>query len=136
MGTFAGTTTATAAERADAAIVLTLERSGGFVDPDKNPLAIYQFTVAKDGTWELKPARGKTMKGKLGREQLTKWLKEIEDGGFARLKSNPALGAADETYMDITIQDKDKKEQKRIPLQEKLAQAIDKKVLELARSDK
>jgi WD40 repeat protein len=53
-----------------------------------------------------------------------------------KLKSNPSLGAAAEPFMDITIQANDKKEQKRIPLQEKLAQAIEKKVLELAKPGK
>jgi len=120
----------------DDAPVLTVERSGGFVDPAQNPLANYGFTVARDGAWELKPGRGTSKKGKLDTEAVTKWLKDIEDKGFAKLQSNPALGAADESYMDITIQAKDKKEQKRIPLEEKLAQAIDKKVLELAKPDK
>jgi hypothetical protein len=60
-------------------------------------------------------------------------VKEIKEGGFDKLKSNPSLGAADEPYMDITLQVNDKKECKRIPLQEKLAKAFEKKVVELAR---
>jgi hypothetical protein len=35
--------------------------------------------------------------------------------------------------MDITLQFNDNKERKRIPLQEKLAKAIEKKVVELAK---
>jgi hypothetical protein len=131
-------TAASADERAkrDDALVLTVERSGGFVNPEQNPFANYRFTVARDGAWELKPGRGTSKKGKLETDAVTKWLKDIEDKGFAKLESNPALGAADESYMDITIQAKDKKQQKRIPLEEKVAQAIDKKVLELAKADK
>jgi hypothetical protein len=123
------------AQSEDAAVI-TIERSGGFVDPAQNPLANYWLTVAKDGAWELKPGRGTSRKGKLDTDAVTKWVKEIEEKGFAKLQSNPALGAADESYMDITIQAKGKKEQKRIPLDEKLAQAIEKKVVELAKSDK
>jgi hypothetical protein len=116
--------------------VITIERRGGFIDLAQNPLANYRFTVAKDGAWELKPGSGKSRKGKLDTDAVIKWVKEIEEKGFAKLKSNPALGAADESYMDITIQAKDKKDQKRIPLEEKLAQAIEKKVVELAKPDK
>src|SRR5262249_25652719 len=122
--------------KADDAPIITIERSGGFVDPAQNPLANYRFTVAKDGGWELKPGRGKSKKGKLDPDAVTKWLKEIEEKGFDKLKSKPALGAADESYMDITIRAKNKKDQKRIPLEEKLAQAIEKKVVELAKPDK
>ena len=134
MGLYAGTTAATTHQEKQAGdgLVLTLQRSGGFVPPDKFPLAHYQFTVAKDGSWELKPAKGEVKKGKLAADDVTKWLKAIDDGGFDKLKSNPSLGAADEPFMDITVQGKDKKQQKRIPLQEKLAQTLEKKVLELA----
>lgn len=117
------------------AAVIAIQRGGGFVDPARSPYAHYWFTVAKDGAWELKPLKGDSRKGKLGTD-VNKWAKEIKDGGFDELKSNPALGAADESCMDITIQVNGKKEQKRIPLQEKLAQAIEKKVLELARPGK
>src|SRR5262249_61203145 len=122
-------------KRGDDAIVSVIERGGGFVDPGKDPSAHYQFTVAKEGSWEFKPLKG-SKKGKLKADDLKKWVKEIEDGGLAKLKSNPSLGAADESYMDITLLVNDKKEQKRIPLEEKLAQALDKKVLELAKSGK
>ena len=127
---------AEAAPPADGAFVLTIERSGGFVDPDQDPLALYRFTVAKDGGWELKPARGEARKGKLRADALTRWLKEIEEGGFDKLKSNPSLGAADEPFMEITIRAKGKKEQKRIRLEEKLVQAVEKKVIELAKQGK
>jgi hypothetical protein len=122
---------AKAAQQADEAFVITIERSGGFVDPDTNPLALYRFTVAKDGRWELKPAKGEARKGKLRADDLTMWLKEIEDGGFGKLKSNPSLGAADEPFMEITIRAEGKKEQKRIALEEKLAQAVEEKVFSL-----
>jgi hypothetical protein len=52
--------------------------------------------VAKDGAWELKPLKGKSKKGKVGADDVNKWVKEIKEGGFDKLKSNPSLGAADE----------------------------------------
>jgi len=119
-----------------AAAVIAIERGGGFVDPDQSPFAHYWFTMAKDGAWELKPLRGESRRGKLGTDAVRKWVKEIEDGGFHKLKSNPSLGAADEPYMDITLQVEGKKEQKRIRLEEKLAQAIEKKAFELAKVGK
>jgi hypothetical protein len=119
-----------------AGAILVIERGGGLVDPAKNPFAHYGFTVAKDGAWELKALRGESRKGKLGADAVARWVKEIEDGGFHKLKSNPSLGAADEPYMEITLQVRGKKEKKRIPLQEKLAQAIEKKVFELAKPGK
>src|SRR5262245_26052264 len=122
-------------KKGDDAVVIVIERGGGFVDPAKDPLAHYQFTVAKDGSWEFKPLKG-SKKGKLKADDLKKWVKEIEDGGLAKLKSNPSLGAADESYMDITLHVNGKKERKRIRLEENLAQALDKKVLELAKSGK
>ena len=52
------------------------------------------------------------------------------------MKSNPKLGAADEPYMDITVQTKGKKTQVRIRLEEKLSQAIEKKIVEVAKPGK
>ena len=43
------------------------------------------------------------------------------------------LGAHDEPYMDITVQTKDKKTRVRIGLSEKLSQAIEKKIVEVAK---
>jgi hypothetical protein len=123
-------------KRADDAFVLALQRGGGFVNPDKEPLAHYRFTVARDGSWEFRPLKGEARKGKLRADDLNKWLKEIKAGGLDKLKSNPSLGAADEPFLDITIRTRDSKEQKRIPLQEKVAQAIDRKVLGLAKAGK
>src|SRR5262249_29763741 len=102
--------------------VIAIERGGGFVNPDADPFAHYWFTLRKDGAWELKPLKGVSGKGKFSTDDVAKWLKIINDGGFQKLKSNPALGAADEPYMDITIQVDGKKEKKRIRLEEKLAQ--------------
>ena len=48
----------------------------------------------------------------------------------------PNYSFADEPYMDITVRVNDKKERKRIPLDAKLAQALDRKILELARPGK
>jgi hypothetical protein len=125
-----------AAPPADDAFVITIERSGGFVDPDANPFALYRFTVTKSGGWELKPARGETRKGKLRTGELAKWLKEIKDGGYGKLNSNPSLGAADEPFMEITLRAEGKTDRKRIPLEEKLAQAVEKKVLRLVKPGK
>ncbi len=124
--------TAGDAKKSDA--LLSIERGGGFVNPDDNPFAHYGFTLAKDGAWELKPLKGATKKGKLDAGDVMKWVKAIDDGGFQKLKSNPALGAADEPYMEITVQLNDKKETKRIPLQATLAQTLDKKILEFAKA--
>jgi hypothetical protein len=118
-------------KKADA--VLVIGRGGGFVDPNQNPFAHYAFTLAGDGAWEFKPLKGPAKKGKLGDGEVGKWLKAIDDGGFAKLKSNPALGAADESYMDIAVRPADKKDRKRIRLEAPLAQALDRKILELAR---
>jgi hypothetical protein len=127
---------AAAGEPKKADAVLAVERGGGFVNPDVSPFAHYWFTVAKDGAWEFKPLKGPSRKGKLGADDITKWLKAIHDAGFQKLESNPALGAADEPYMDITVQTDGKKEKKRIPLEAKLAQALDKKILELVKPGK
>jgi hypothetical protein len=119
-----------------AGAVIAIQRGGGFVNVDQNPLAHYSFTVAKDGAWEFLPAKGASIKGKLGADEVPKWLKALDDGGFRKLRSEPALGAADEKYMDITVRDDAGKQQKRIRLEEKLAQALDKKILSLARPGK
>jgi hypothetical protein len=122
------------AKKGDA--ILAIQRGGGFVNPDANPFAHYSFSVAKDGAWELKPLKGPSKKGKLGADEIGKWLKAIEDAGFRTMKSNPALGAADEPYMDITVQLNDTRVQKRIRLEAALAQALDKKILALAKPGK
>ncbi|HYV35304.1 MAG TPA: hypothetical protein VE988_06345 [Gemmataceae bacterium] len=116
--------------------VIAIHRGGGFVIPDQNPYAYYWFTLAKDGAWELKPLKGDSKKGKIAADDVGNWVKEIKDGGFDKLKSNPALGAADEPFMDITIQADNKKDQKRIPLEQKLAKALEKKIFELAKPGK
>ena len=45
----ASATSADEPAKSEDAPVITIERSGGFVDPAQNPLANYRFTVAKDG---------------------------------------------------------------------------------------
>ncbi|MBY0230019.1 MAG: hypothetical protein K2W96_12115 [Gemmataceae bacterium] len=114
-------------KKGDGPVIVLHRFAGGLVDPAK-PFANFEFTLAKDGAWEMKGAMGKTRKGKLKPDEAAKWVKEIQGGGFAKLESNPALGAADEPYLDITLQPGGKKDQKRIKLEEKLAQAIEKKV--------
>jgi hypothetical protein len=124
-------------KKKDDAFVFAIERGAGFTDPQQyKPIDHYRFTVAKDGSWEFKPQKRGFKKGKLGADDLNKWVKDIEDGGFDKVKSNPRLGAADEPYMDITVQTKDKKTQVRIRLEEKLSQAIEKKIVEVAKPGK
>jgi hypothetical protein len=131
-----GLTTADEAKKPASGFVIALQRSGGgFFDP-RNPLAQYGFKASKDGSWEFKGADGKVKKGKVKPDVLDKWAKEIKDGGFDKLKHDPALGAADQPFMDITILVKGKTERKRIPLGEKLARAIEKKVVEVVKPDK
>jgi predicted DNA binding CopG/RHH family protein len=50
-------------------------------------------------------------------------------------ESDPELGARDESYMDLTVQTRDKKTRVRIRLSETLSQAIEKNIVELARPD-
>lgn len=121
----------------DDGIVIAIDRSAGNKDPElTKPIDYYRFTVVKDGSWEFKPLKGESKKGKLGAEDLNKWLEAIEDGGLDTVKSNPSLGALDESYMDVTVQTKDEKTRVRILLSEKLSQAIEKKIVEVAKPDK
>ena len=117
---------------ADDAFVIVIARSGGFVAPD-GPITHYRFTVAKDGSWEFKPQEGESRKGKLSADDLEQWVKTIEDGGLYKVKSDPLLGAKDAAFMAITVRAKGKKARVTIPLEEKLSQAIEKKIVELAK---
>ncbi len=121
----------------DDGIVMAIDRSAGNKDPDfTEPIDYYRFTVVKDGSWQFKPLKGESRKGKLGAEDLNKWLEAIEDGGLHTVKSNPSLGALDESYMDVTVQTKYEKTRVRILLLEKLSQAIEKKIVEVAKPGK
>lgn len=120
--------------KADPTAVVVLERSGGnFADPKATPPSHYGFTLGKDGAWELKYGQNQMKKGKLEADAVAAWVKAVQDGGFAKLKSNPALGAADEPFLDVTLRVGDKAERKKIRLEEKLAQALDKKVVEVVK---
>lgn len=133
-----GSAGATGGKKGDAGIVIAIERGAGLAPPElTKPIDRYRFTVAKDGGWEFIPAQKSGIKkGKLGADEVKTWVKDIEDGGLYKVKSNPALGAADESYMDITVQANDKKTQVRIPLGNKLSQAIEKKIVEMAKPGK
>ena len=120
---------------ADDAFVIVIASSGGFVAPD-GPITHYRFTVAKDGSWEFKPQEGESKKGKLSADDLNQWVKAIEDGGLYKVKSDPLLGARDAPFMAITVQARDKETRVTIPLEEKLSQAIEKKIVELAKPGK
>jgi hypothetical protein len=118
----------------DECIVIAIYRSAGFTSAERTqPIHHYRFTVVNDGSWELTPLKGEAQKGKLGADDLEKWVKDIEDGGLSKVESNPMLGALDEPYMDITVNTREKKTRVRIPLAEKLSQAIEKKIVELVK---
>ena len=126
---------ATDKTEADDTFVIAIARSSGFVTPD-GPITHYRFTVAKDGSWEFKPQEGESKKGKLSADDLNQWVKAIEDGGLYKVKSDPLLGARDAPFMAITVQARDKETRVTIPLEEKLSQAIEKKIVELAKPGK
>jgi hypothetical protein len=116
----------------DDAFVIAVERSAGFTNPARaKAIDHYSFTVANDGNWEFKPQKGEAKKGTLRADDFNKWIKDIEDGGLYRVKSNPELGALDEPYMDIAVRTKEKKTQVRIRLAEELSQAVEKKIVEV-----
>ena len=117
--------------KAEDAFVLAIGRFSGGDGSD-----FYQFTLARDGCWEFKPQGVQPLKGRLSADDLNKWVKEIECGGLYTVKSNPDLWGEDVAFMDITVQTKDSKTRVRIPLQAKLAQAIDKKIVELTQPGK
>lgn len=135
MGSTTNSVDADHAKKANDDFVIAISRQQGNARP-VSPTVHYEFTVAKDGSWKFTPVEGKAKQGKLNADDLNKWLQEIANGGFGKLISNPKLGQADEPYMDITIQAKGKTERKRVRLLEKLAQAIEKKIIEIASPDK
>lgn len=117
------------------AFVIDVFRSGGN-GPQTKAIDHYSFTVAKNGNWEFRPPKHEGKAGKLGADELNRWIKEMEDGGLYEVESNPHLGALDEPYMEITVNAKGKKTQVRISLAETLSQVIEKKIVELVRPGK
>ena len=122
----------------DPRIVIDIYRSGGFKNPDRiQPMEFYRFTVLKEGSrelsWKLEPLKGESRKGTLSAKELDQWLANTE-GRFYEVLSDPELGALDEPYMQITVQTW-KKTKVRIRVTEKLSQAIEKDIVELARPD-
>jgi hypothetical protein len=122
---------AAAKPKADDTFVLAFERSRGGDGAD-----VDRFTVAKDGTWKFTPQSGKAQNGKLSVADLHHWVKEIEDGGLHKVKSDPGLGGTDGSFMDITVHVGEKKTRVRISLREKLAKSIDKKIVDLVKLGK
>lgn len=114
------------------AFVIAVDRSAGF-RAEAEAIDYYRFTVAGNGDWEFTPLKGEAKKGKLGADDLDKWVRDIEDGGLYTVESNPELGSRDEAYMDITVNIMLKKTQVRIQLAEKLSQAIEKKIVEMVK---
>jgi hypothetical protein len=136
-----GTVRAAGEKKATDAYALEVVRGGGLPPPDSREaeLAHWRFTVAKDGSWEFRFGvfgKGGVKKGKLGTDELQRWIKDIEKGGFHKLESNTKLGAVDDSFMDITIRVKGEATQKRISSEEKLSQAIHKRVIELTKPEK
>jgi len=120
----------------DNGFVIAVERSGGMV-ASKDPFMAYRFTMAGDGSWEFKSRMtGEPRRGKVAAGDVDKWLKEIAEGGFDKLKSNPKLGQTDQPFMDITLKAGGGRERKRIPQAEQLSKAINKKVAELVEPGK
>jgi len=125
---------AQAADTDDANLVIAIDRSAGFTSAERaRPIDHYRFTVVKDGGWVFKPVKGESRKGKLGAEDLKRWLEAIEDGGLYTVESNLMLGALDEPYMDITVRTGNRKTRVRIRLSETLSKAVEKKIVELAK---
>jgi len=123
-----------AADTDDANLVIAIDRSAGFTSAERaRPIDHYRFTVVKDGGWLFKPVKGEWRKGKLGAEDLKRWLEAIEDGGLYTVESNLMLGALDDPYMDITVRTGNRKTRVRIPLSETLSRAVEKKIVELAK---
>jgi hypothetical protein len=125
-------TVALAADRPEAeSFVIAIERFAGGDGADLD-----RFTVAADGSWEFKPQGGEPTKGKLSADAVSRWVKEIEDGGLYTVKSDPDRGGTDESFMDITVRVKDRKTRVRIALEEKLSRAIDRKIAEVLKPGK
>ena len=120
----------------DYAFVIAIDRSAGLTSPKQTrPMDHYRFTVARNGFWELEPHfKGDAKKGRLDAEELDEWIEDIERGGLDTVESNPDLGAADEPYMDITVNTHETKVRVRIRLAEKLSQAIEDKIVEVVRA--
>ena len=118
------------------AFVIFVDRGAG-LPPQPKAIDHYRFTVAENGNWEFKSHFSReTTKGRLGADDLKKWVKDIEHGGLHEIESNPELGALDESYMDITVNTNEKRTQVRIPLAEELSQAIEKKIVEVVKPGK
>jgi hypothetical protein len=113
------------------AFVIAVDRSAGM----RGGKAIdhYRFKVDEKGNWEFTPLKGEARMGKLGADELDKWIRDIEDGGLYTVRSNPDLGALDESFMDITVNTGEKKTRVRIPLADRLSRAIEKKIVEVVK---
>lgn len=120
---------------------LTIVRGGGLPPPNAPDAEFehYTFTVAEDGSWEWRFGihnKHGAKRGTLRTDELKQWIKEIEDGGFPELESNPDLGKADESFVDIKIQSQGEKSQKRISFSESLAKSVHQSVMEIAKPGK
>ena len=71
--------------------MIEIHRYGGI--PQRSPS--YRLTVAADGAWEYRGqrrARARIKRGKLSADELNKWVKDIEDGGFLKHESEMLEG--------------------------------------------
>src|SRR5262249_36305936 len=82
--------------------VLELQQGGGVTPP--RPDVDYTFTLDRDGTWTYRAPRVKYERsGKLAEKEVREWLTALEKGGFEKVKSNEALGAADEPFLVLIV---------------------------------
>ena len=118
--------------RAD--FVLVVGRSAGFINPEKaKPFDAYRFTVRKKGDWDFLPLKGEAKKGRLSAEALSDWIADMEDAGLDVVESDSELGARDEPYMEIGVHNGRNERDIRIPVDDKLARVIQKRIVELVR---
>lgn len=117
-------------------LVIAVDRNPGFVSADSvKTMDLYRFTIARNGDWEFKPSKGEAKKGKLAADDLTKWVQDVEEAGLYGVPSNPELGARDEPFLEITVDTWGRKAKIRMRPAEKVAKAIEKKIVELLKPD-
>jgi hypothetical protein len=127
----------TSSSHSDAAFVMVVVRSAGNTPAQMAATDYYRFTVARNGRWEFTPQfRGEPRNGKLGADEIDRWMKALKDGGLCLVESDPELGAADEPYMDIMVNANETPIHIRIRLADELSQAIEENIVEVVMSDK
>jgi hypothetical protein len=118
--------------------VIEIKRISGF-SLDPKAISVYTFVVAKEGNWEFKEVTeadkvGKQVKGKLSNNNLQKWAKEIEDA-LAKVKPKEKWGT-DDPYMVITVRSDGRTTEMKVAWEDRLAQAIETRIVEIAKPGK